>query len=208
MNLEEVKQFLEENKESDDVKAYLQGFKQFGVDEVQNFVGENEEGKKWFDSQKDKFFSKSLETWKTNNLSKIISDEVAKANPSETPEQKRIRELEDMFKNMENAKLRESLKNKALTVANEKKIPTQIIDFFIGQDEESTVSNLGTFESVMETYIKSQVDERLKGSYTPPADNGGNVGEITKDQLSKMPYPERVKLAKEKPDLYKQLTSN
>ncbi|TCN25489.1 DUF4355 domain-containing protein [Mesobacillus foraminis] len=208
MEFKEIKDFIEANKEiNDEVKAYLQGFKQFGVDEVSKFVGENEEGKKWFDSQKDKFFSKSLETWKTNNLEKIISDELAKRNPSETPEQKRIRELEDMFKRMESEKVRESLKNKALTIANEKKIPSQILDFFIGQDEESTVSNLDLFEEAMQAFVKLQVDERLKGSYTPPA-GGQDPQGITKEQFQKMGYLERVKLQQDNPELYEKLTKN
>lgn len=34
--------------------------------------------KKWFDSVKDKHFNKALETWKSNNLTKLIDDEVKK----------------------------------------------------------------------------------------------------------------------------------
>ncbi len=185
MNLEDIKKFLNENKEQEEVRAYLQGFKQIGVDEVQKFVNENEDARKWFDSEKDKHFSKGLETWRTNNLEKIISEEIKKRNPDKTPEQIELDKLRSDLEKMQNEKVRESLKNKALTVAGEKKIPTSLIDFFIGNDEDGTLANLGQFETAMNDYVKVQVEDRLKGSYTPPGSEGTpNI--ITMDQLKNM----------------------
>ncbi len=69
---------------------------------------------------------------------------------------------------------------------------TSIIDFFIGQDEEGTLANLGQFETAMNDYVKSQVEDRLKGSYTPPG--GGTPNVITKEQLGKMSTEELMKL--------------
>ncbi|WP_144700192.1 DUF4355 domain-containing protein [Fictibacillus phosphorivorans] len=192
MNLEDIKKFLDENKGQEEVSAYLQGFKKFGVDEVQKFVSENEEARKWFDSEKDKHFSKGLDTWRTNNLEKIISEEIKKRNPDKTPEQLELDKLRADLEKMQNEKVRETLKNKALTVAGDKKIPTSLIDFFIGQDEEGTLANLGQFETAMNEYVKSQVEDRLKGSYTPPG--GGNPSVITMDQLKNMSTEEIAKL--------------
>ncbi|WP_425203988.1 DUF4355 domain-containing protein [Priestia megaterium] len=205
MNLEEIKSFIDENKEQEDVKVFLQGYQsQPSVEELQKFALEHEEGKKWFDSQRDKHFSKGLETWKTNNLESIIAEELKKRNPDKTPEQLEIEKLKAQFAELENAKTRETLKNKALTVATEKKLPTNILDFFIGQDEDSTVSNLTAFEEAMQAYVTAQVEERLKGSYTPPSGGDGDKG-ITKEKFQKMTYQEKNKLYQENPELYKQL---
>jgi hypothetical protein len=193
MNLEEIKQFLEENKENQDVLGLVTQYvpkQELGLEDVQKLVAEKEDFRKWLDSEKDKHFSKGLETFKVRTMPSIIDQEIQKRNPSKTPEQLELEKIKAQLQQMENEKIRESLKNKALTIANEKKIPTQIIDFFIGQDEDSTVSNLKTFEDVMQSYVKSQVDERLKGSYTPPA-GGGESKRLTMDQIKTM-SPEEI----------------
>ena len=47
---------------------------------------------------------------------------------------------------MELEKQREILKNKALTIASEKKLPiNKIADLFIAEDEEATVANISRF---------------------------------------------------------------
>ncbi|MDQ1003972.1 DNA-binding transcriptional MerR regulator [Neobacillus niacini] len=178
MNLEEIKKFLDENKENQDVLGVVKQYvpqQEFGIDDLQRLVNEKEDIRKWLDSEKDKHFSKGLETFKMKTMPSLIDQEIQKRNPSKTPEQLELEKIKAQLQQMENEKTRESLKNKALTIATEKKIPTQIIDFFIGQDEDSTVTNLKTFEDVMQTYVKTQVDERLQGSYTPPAGSGGGT---------------------------------
>lgn len=48
-----------------------------------------------------------------------------------------------------------------------------MVDYFIGQDEESTNKNLETLEKVFTGKLETTVKERLKdNSYTPPS--GGN----------------------------------
>jgi hypothetical protein len=58
MTLEEVKKYMEENKNSDEVKAYLQGL--VNVEGVQTFFTQNEDGKRWLDSERDKHLNKGL----------------------------------------------------------------------------------------------------------------------------------------------------
>jgi hypothetical protein len=74
---------------------------------------------------------------------------------------------------MESEKQREVLKNRALTVVTEKKLPvSNIIDLVLGKDEESTLENIGRIESIFSTSVQSAVEERLKSSsYTPPKNN-------------------------------------
>ncbi|WP_407268946.1 DUF4355 domain-containing protein [Radiobacillus sp. PE A8.2] len=184
MDLEQIKQFLEDNKDQEDVKAYIEGLSQVTPDGVEAFL-ETDEGKKLLQPKLDNNFTKGLETWKKNNLKKIVDEEVKKSNPKETPEQKRIRELEDQFTSMEKEKTRESLKNKALTTLNEKKLPSNLIDYLIGEDEESTLSNLGKFEEVFTTQLQSAVDERLKADGTDLKDNKKPTA-FTKEQIDSM----------------------
>ncbi|MGZ0086349.1 DUF4355 domain-containing protein [Caldibacillus thermoamylovorans] len=191
MNLEDVKKFFEENKDNEEVKAYLQGLRSVSVEEVQKMLVENEELKKFFDSEKDKHFSKGLETWKRNNLQKLIDEEIKKRFPEADPKDVKLKELEAKIQQMEQEKLRESLKNKALTLATEKKLPIQLIDYFIGQDEESTLQNLAKFEEVWTQNLQALVDEKLKTSGVNPKDSSAKTQTFTREQIEAM-TPEEI----------------
>lgn len=206
MEFKDIKEFIDQHKESnEELKAYLQGFKQFGVEEVQKFVTENEDAKKWFDSEKDKHFSKGLETWRTNNLERLILEEVKKRNPDKTPEQIELEKLRADFEAAQKELKLKGAKENAAKLATEKKVPLELLDFFVTDDEEKTNTNLSTFESVMEKYITAQVEERLKGSYTPPAGGGSGSQGITREKFLSMNHSEKAKLKLDNPELYAKL---
>jgi len=174
MTLEEVKIYMEENKGNDEVKAYLQGL--VNVEGVQDFFTQNEDGKRWHDSEKDKHLNKGLDTWKANNLQKEIDKKIHELYPEETDDKKQLRELNAKIETMELEKQREVYKNKALTIAADKKLPiNKIVDLFISDNEEATVANIGRFEDIFGTSVQLAVEERLKSNgYTPPNNGGQN----------------------------------
>ena len=189
MTLDEVKQYFSENKDNEETKAYLQGL--ITVEGVQNFM-ETQDGKSWLDSVKDKHLQKGLETWKANNLQKEIDKKITELYPEENEEKKQLRELNSKIEKMEQEKQREVLKNKALTVASEKKLPiTNIVDLLLGKDEESTLENIGRVETVFGDSVQSAVEERLKNnSYVPPQSKEQepkvkNLGDALKNYYTK-----------------------
>lgn len=144
------------------------------------------EFKSYLDSVKDKHFDKSLETWKSNNLQTIINDEVLKATgKKKTPEQLRIEELEKNF-NEQKAKAERAEKvAKYKDVLAEKKIPGEMIDYFLTDDDETTNTRIDNFATYVEGMVSSSVKEKIaSGSYTPPGENG--AGDLTVDDLAKM----------------------
>lgn len=191
MNLEDVKKFFEENQDNEEVKAYLEGLKKVSVQEVQQMLVENEELKKFFDSEKDKHFSKGLETWKQKTLPKLIDEEIKKRFPEADPKDVKLKELEAKIQKMEQEKQRELLKNKALTLATEKKLPIQLIDFLIGQDEETTLQNLTTFEEVWTSHLQTLVDEKLKSTGVQPKETSVKTPTFTREQIQSM-TPEQI----------------
>jgi hypothetical protein len=207
MNLEEVKQFLEQNKENQDVLGVVKQYapkQEIGLEDVQKLVNEKEDFKRWIESEKDKHFSKGLDTWKQKSLPSVLDEEIKKRFPEKDPKDLENESLRTELENFKKEILLKDLKAKALTIASEKKIPNKIIDFFIGQDEESTVSNLNVFEEVMESYIKSQVDERLGSTHQPPSGGSIPTGQnpFKKETLN---LTEQARLFKENPELAKQL---
>lgn len=186
MNLEEIKNYLTENKDSEEVQALLQGFNSTSTDDIKAFL-ESDEGKQLIQPKLDTYFTKGLETWKQNNLEKLINEEVSKRNPDETPEQKRIRELEEYVAQKEREALIQTNKNKALSVLTEKQLPSNLVDFFVAEDEETTLKNLEQFEEVFTNQLQQAVEARLKQDGTS-LDNGnsGNGKVFTKEQVANM----------------------
>ena len=134
------------------------------LEHVQTFINENEDAKKWLSSEKDKFFSKSLESWKMKNLESLIEAEVAKRNPAKTVHEIKLEELQRKFEAMEKANQRASIEKYAIKEANELQLPIELANFCIADSEEDTLSNLTTFKKAIDELVQQQVDQRLKGS--------------------------------------------
>ena len=118
------------------------------------------EFKSYLDSVKDKHFDKALETWKSNNLQTIINDEVLKATgKKKTPEQLKIEELEKNF-NEQKAKAERAEKiAKYKDVLAEKKIPGEMIDYFLTDDDETTNTRIDNFATYVEGMVNLGVKE-------------------------------------------------
>lgn len=145
-------------------KAALDAYLLTGIEraDVETVAKTNADVKSYFDSQKDQHFTTALETWKSNHLTGLIDDAVRKANPEQTEEQKRIAALEKQLEDQATATQREKLTNLAMKEAGAKGLPTELIGFFLGEDEDRTKANLGTLESVYNTAIQAAVESKFK----------------------------------------------
>ncbi|PRS02368.1 hypothetical protein C6W22_20915 [Bacillus atrophaeus] len=176
--LEEVKKFLEENKENEEVKSYLNELSAVSADKVNGFL-DTDEGKRLIQPRLDSYFTKGLETWKSNHLDGLVDSKVKELYPEETEEQKRIRKLEKELEDQKTAAQREKLLNKAVSYASEKQLPADVVEFFIGEDEDSTMKNLGVFEEKYTAALQTAIDGKFKengrdidsGSSTPTNQN-------------------------------------
>lgn len=194
MNLEEIKKYLDENKDKEEVKSFVQGLYPVTLDKVKAFVQNDAEGRSWFDSEKDKHSAKSLETWKTNNLESLLDTEIKKRFPEKDPKDLELEKIKNELENIKREKEREILRNKAIKIANEKKLPLDLVDYFISEDEEKTTANLTKFEKIFSNHIQTEIENRLKSnSYTPPGDDNNK-----KTDYSKMSMEEYARMWQEK----------
>lgn len=179
---------------------------------LDNFKSKLDESefKSFLDSQKDKHSSKAiataLENFKAKDMQKLIDAEVLKrTGDNETPEQKQIRELQQQFEALQKEKTHAEMVSKYKDVLNEKKIPSQLVDFLLADDEDITNANIDLFENSMKTFIDSKVEERMKDtSYTPP-ENKGDTKAITKEEFLKMDLIKQSNFANENPELYQEI---
>ncbi|CDQ22578.1 DUF4355 domain-containing protein [Halobacillus karajensis] len=187
MDLEQVKQFLNENKEDEQVKAYLNELSAPTREQVEGFL-DTEEGKKVLQPRLDQNFTKGLNSWKENNLSKLVDERVKELYPEETEEQRRIKALEQELENQRKESQREKLMNKAVSHASENGLPTEIVSYFLGEDEDSTMKNLETLKETFDTNVQKAVEQKFEkgGREIPQGDDNPkqvttNLSELAKE---------------------------
>lgn len=188
-NFNEVQEYINNNMENEQVKSYLGGLKKYDLEGVKSFLENDEKGKGYLQSLSDTRVTQAINSYKENHyktdLKKGIDEELLKRNPKLTPEQLKIQELENKFEDMEKAKARAEMTSKFKDTLSEKKIPSNMIDFLLSDDEEKTNNNIASFEKGMKSYIEKMVEERLKGGYNPPKGGKADVGLISQAEWDK-----------------------
>ena len=159
MNKEQVLEFLKENPDV---------MKEIMTPDVVNSFLDGESGKQLLQPRLDKYFSQGLNSWKMNNLEKLINEEVSKRFPQETPEMRRIAELEKKLANQEQERLRAEMVANANRLAGEKGLPLSIAKYLAGSTLEETQANIYAFEQEYKSSLDKEVLNRTKGNFTPP----------------------------------------
>lgn len=212
MTLEEIKTYLEENKDSEDVKAFLGTLSktEITLGAVQKYLTDKQDGKDWLSQQKeteaDRRATKAVETFKEKTMPGLVEEAVKKAKPDETPEQKRIRQLEDDMANGKKELERERLKTAALSKMNEEKLPVEMVDYLIGITKEETDANIEKYKAIHEASVKSSVESKFKDNGGKPggdADNGDIKVNPWKKETRNL--TQQGKILRDNPDLAKKL---
>lgn len=172
MEFKEIIAELEKLKDTDDYKNYVGGL--MTADRVAAYL-DTEDGKKLIQPTLDKYHSKGLESWKTNNLSKLLDEKIKKKFPDEDPKSLELKKLQADLEAMKRETVRKDLTNKALKIATEKGLPIEMIDYLIGEDEDTTTANLTTFEKAFNEKLSSGIEAKLKSNtHIPPENNKNN----------------------------------
>lgn len=163
------------------------------TDQFLDFMGRNEGFEKALKKHETQAIEKHDEKFKTDKLPGLLKDErekaIKEANPEETPEQKRIRELEDNAKARDKSDAEKDLK--IALAAKAKEIGyTRDIDMFMHLGDKA----VETMEAYHETNTKYLADEKeimLKKLY----------GDNHKPEISEIEVPkdidEQIRTARE-----------
>ncbi|MGU8581074.1 DUF4355 domain-containing protein [Clostridium perfringens] len=132
------------------------------------------EFKDFINGEGGKDFEKRLKEWKKNNLEKELEPFIQEKYPDliTDPTQKKILELEKKLADEQKANARKDLITEAIKYANEKKIPSNLVENFLGEDLEKTKENLDGFIETINPWISNQVDKRLGASSWVPGGTG------------------------------------
>ena len=218
MNIEELMQFVEvkEGKE-EELAGYLQD-KMVTAGNVKKYLEKaitsdpTTEERRTIQPYLDKYHERGLETWKKNHLDSLIDEEVSKRHPAETEDQKRIRKLEQKLQEAEAKERQVRLKSYAADIGAQKGLPTELISFFVGEDETATEANIDLLHRIAGDWVDTTVKARFR-------DTGRNVplsrqpGAASVDKLreqyqkaveTNMPLQARVKLSRQIQELEQQ----
>lgn len=148
--------------------------------------------------------SNAQEKWKAITDDKLSeAEKLAKMTKEEKThylQQKHEKELADR----EAAITKRELMAEAKNTLAEKKLPSSLAEILNYADAESCNKSIAAVEKAFQSAVQAAVEEKLKGGEPQKKAPQGNA--VTKDQLSKMGYAERLKLKTEQPELYRQLT--
>ncbi len=204
MTLEELRAFIEANKDNQEVQTYLKGL--YLTPEGVTAYLNTEDGKKILQPKLDAHFTKGLETWKEKTFPSLLDEEIKKKFPGETEDQKRMRKLEEDLAHERQARVKSELQNKATTIATQKGLPVDLVAYFVGQDEESTTNNLTALENIWQQNIQKAVEEKFKESgRAPNAGGGGTEAKINPWKKETFNLTEQGRILRDNPELAKQL---
>ena len=210
MDIKEIKEYLEANKESEEVQDYIKGFeKPLTLNGVSEFINTDEDAKKWMQSSKDSYFTKGIETWKQNNLETLIDGEVKKRFPDKDPKDIELEKLRFEIQGIKKGSVLKELKSEAYKLASEKKLPLKLVDFFIADDVEKTTGNISMLETEFANAVKAAVEERFKqGGRDPQGGQGGGFSGVNPWKSESFNLTLQGKMLKENPELAKSLMAN
>lgn len=181
MEFNEIVESLKTFEGTEDFENYIGGF--VTADRVSKFL-ETDAGKQFIQPTLDKYHNKGLETWKTNNLDKLVSEKVKELYPEADPKDTELAKLKADLEAMKAESVRKDLTNKALTVATEKELPIDLISYFVGTDEDSTTANLEKLETAFNAAVEKVVTKKLGKSHKPDA--GDDSQELTPEEMASM----------------------
>lgn len=169
------------------------------VDQVKTFLDTDPEGQKLSQSLTDARVTKGIETWRANNLDKLLSErveqEISKRYPAETEEQKRLRAVEEKLAASEQARIRAELRARALSEVQTKGLPATLVDHFVGTDEDTTLANLAKLESEWNAALQAAVEKRFADGGRQPVKTSPDDRKtgFTAEEIKRMSHAERMK---------------
>ena len=163
LNAETIKNFIEENKESEEVQTLVKGFKTMSAEDVTAFL-EKEENQSILESLTGKRIAKFKEGKMQDYIKEALKEHEKelekKYNPPKNPLEEEVREIK-----AELAKERAEKKFAKLNNLVIKALPTELHEFsekLIGIDEDTTQNNVSEFLTKFDTAVNKAVQDRLQ----------------------------------------------
>ena len=191
MDLNEIKGWFEANKEDASVKSYIEGFNPLAALTDPKAAHDLVESHKALKGYRDSFVTKSLDTYREKTLPGLIDEEIKKRHPDETPEQKRIRELEQKLAERERREQEQARREKLRAKAKEIGYDPDLAADFAPFDEEAAVAALTRHSEWLKQRETALRNEFLAGGGKPPEGGDSKSGEVDRKKFLAMSMKEQ-----------------
>lgn len=200
MKLEEIKKFIADNKDSEDVQGYLKELKKEGL---VDFV-KSDEGFKLIKPFVDSKITQAIGTFEKETLPKKLQTELDAKLPEfeqefktkygvKDPENPEVADLKKKLEAWEKKTLSAEAEAKRLEKLNAvrgvtaKKGIEDFSDLFLDEDVDKSVAKAQAFTEKLDELINNKVSETLKtGKKSPDKGLGGGGKELSDDEVSNL----------------------
>lgn len=193
MKKSELLEVLKDIADDSEINETIQGIEglakpfdinSIGLDQFKQVLEGNKEVKAYYQSALDSGIGKGVATFKEKTLPGIIEEELKKANnKKKTPEQIELEELKAKFEALEKEKTKADMTSKYTKVLTEKGLNADLINFVLGENDETTTQNIESIEKIINGAVDNGVKNKLSSSsYTPPSES--NVDNALNAQIA------------------------
>ncbi len=196
LTMVEVREWLTENKENDEVKGFLREISptqeiELNAETVKPWL-DTVEGKALIQPTIDQRINSAVKSFREGNyeqdLKARVASELVKLNPTETPEQKQIRELREAFEGEKSARQKDKLKREIVEEASRMTVDAFFIDDYLpGSVDEGKLylQKIKARDEARDTKIRNEIlaTEGFKpgsGKGTAPR---ADISKMTKAQI-------------------------
>lgn len=201
MTIEEIKAYLESNKEDVEVKAFLAQLspeKEITSDDVDSYL-KTDEGKSLVQPMIDSAVTKAVKTRDKahqdileKEVKTRVASELLKANPEKSPLELKVMELEEQNKQEKAERAKDNLKRQVVEEAAKLGINPFFIDDYIPESIDVARLFLNKIKTHNDEIVKKASNELLANGYKP--NSGKDSGGGQKLDFSKMSQAELIKL--------------
>lgn len=207
-SLEDEAEVLDVLKENEEIKSLAKDFdvNAIALEDFTKLLQENSTIKGYWTSEKDRAVSKGVNTFKENNLQKLIDEAIkSKSNEGKTPEKIALEEIQAKYEAMEKQMKMKDLESKYKDTLSEKGLDTRLMKFILSENEEDITKNIEFFTDIISSNTNLKVNERLNESSYKPKNNKdlNNNKTMTKEELLNKGIFYVSKFQEENPEEYK-----
>ncbi len=172
MTIDEVVAMVPEDKR-EAVKGELTGYVKIGSrDDAEKIANEHPHVKSVLDSRISKAVESHDVRFMAEKLPTLVEEEVRKRNPPKDPKDIELSKLRDEMEKMKREGTFKEQRALAVKLAAEKKLPIDIVERFIGENDEDTVAAIDKLAGVLMPWrdetVKAEIGARIGNNGTPP----------------------------------------
>lgn len=179
----ELFELLKDIDDNVDINETLQGIEglikplditSIGLEDFKNVLENNKEIAAYVQSTIDSKVGKGVASFKEKTLPGIIEEELKKANnKNKTPEQLELEELKAKFEALEKEKAKAEMSTKYTKVLTDKGLSSDLLNFVLGADDETTEKNIETLSNIINASVTSGIEKEFHKDNPIPAKGVG-----------------------------------